>query len=116
MIKWATIMACVAMRIERLKYFARRKPEQPASVELSSEEIEALKLDQQSRAAPKRITLPKMPTIGEATQWVALLGGWIGPANGPPGATTLGRGLERLAALVDGIALARQPPPGVRRI
>jgi hypothetical protein len=41
---WATILAAVAARIERLKSLARTTPEQPANVELSSHEIKALVL------------------------------------------------------------------------
>jgi hypothetical protein len=114
-IKWATILAAVATRIERLKYFARNKPDELASVELAPEEIEALKLDQRDRMKPKRRKLPEMPTMGEATRWIAEIGGWIGAANGPPGSITLARGLERLGYLVVGIALARQPSQGGRK-
>ncbi len=113
-VKWATILAAVATRIERLKYFARNKPDEPASTELAPEEIEGLKLDQRDRMKPKRRKLPEMPTMGEVTRWIAELGGWTGPANGPPGSITLARGLERLGYLVEGIALARQPPQGGR--
>lgn len=106
-IRWATLLSAVATRIERLKYLARRTPKAPASVEFAPEEIVALKLDQRRRLFPKRRKLPEIPTISEATAWVAELGGWIGPRNGPPGSTTLARGLERLGYLVEGIALAR---------
>ena len=44
-VKWATILAAVATRIERLKYLSRNKPDEPASAEFSALEIEALKLD-----------------------------------------------------------------------
>jgi len=64
---------------------------------------------------PNRRKLPEMPTMGEVTPWIAELGGWIGHANGPPGSTTLARELDRLGYLVEGIALARQPPQGGRR-
>ena len=105
---WATILAAVATRIERIKYLSRRTPDAPATIELRPEEIEALEFDQQRRwTKPK--PFPKAPTIGDATRWIAELGGWIGPANGPPGSVTLARGLERLGYLVEGIALARQP-------
>ncbi|MDB4980821.1 MAG: hypothetical protein JWM82_1573, partial [Myxococcales bacterium] len=114
-IKWATILAAAATRIERLKYFARNKPDEPASIELAPEEIEGLKLDQRDGMKPKRRKPPEMPTMGELTRWIAELGDWIGPANGPPGSITLARGLERLGYLVEGIALARQPPQGGRR-
>jgi hypothetical protein len=117
--KWATILAAVATRIERLKYLSRKMPEQPATIELGEDEIEALKLDQRRRRpAQKRKRLPATPTIEEAARWVAELGGWIGPANGPPGSMTLARGMRRLADLVDAIRLVRQPTEaieGVRR-
>lgn len=116
MVKWATILAAVATRIERLKYLSRNKPDEPATIELDEDEIEALKLDQRRRRpGSKNKTLPNKPTIAEATRWIAELGGWIGPANGPPGAVTLGRGMRRLGDFVDAIRLARQPPPGGRR-
>lgn len=113
--KWATLLSAVATRIERLKYLARRKPNTPASGELTLDEIEAIKLDQRRRS---RRRLPDMPTIHEATCWIAELGGWIGAANGPPGSVTIARGLERLGYLMEGIALARQrhraPDPSPR--
>jgi hypothetical protein len=91
-VKWATLLSAVATRIERLKYLSRRKPDAPASCELAPDEIEALKLDQSSRY--ERRQLPDMPSIEEATRWVAELGGWIGKRNGPPGSITIARGLE----------------------
>lgn len=112
-VKWATLLSAVATRIERLKYLARKKPDTPASCELASEEIEALKLDQSKRF--KRRRLPDTPSIADATRWIALLGGWIGKGNGPPGSITLARGLERLGYLVEGIALARRGRRAQRR-
>lgn len=106
-IVWATVLAAVATRIERLKYLSRRMRDEPATIELKAEEIEVLKLDQKRRwTKPKKI--PKKPTIEQATGWIAELGGWIGPGNGPPGSITLARGLERLGYLVEGFLLARQ--------
>jgi hypothetical protein len=110
--KWATILAAVAMRIERLKYLSRNTPDAPATTELGDDEIEALKLDQRDRSKKKPV--PPSPTIKQATEWIAQLGGWIGPANGPPGSITLARGLDRLRDLVIGIRLARQPTRGGR--
>jgi hypothetical protein len=107
-VKWATILAAVATRVERLKYFARNKPDLPATIELTASEIEALKLDR-GRRTTRRLSLPAMPTIGEATRWIAEMGGWMGlKSSGPPGSTTLARGLERLAMMLDAIELARQ--------
>lgn len=109
--KWATILAAVATRIERVKYLSRNTPDVPAAIEFAAEEIEALKLDQRRRQRRRR-RLPEMPTISQATRWAAELGGWIGDQNGPPGSITLARGLERLSYLVEGIALARQRKRG----
>jgi hypothetical protein len=109
--KWAVIMAAVATRIERLKYSSRHKPDEPATLVLTTIEIEVLLHDQRERA-PKGTRFRRKPiesvTIAEATQWIALMGGWIGAPNGPPGSITLARGLERLGLLAQGVALARQ--------
>lgn len=106
-IKWATILAAVASRIERLKYLSRHEPNAPAAIEFLAEEIEALKFERIDRGT-KRSKLPEMPTIREATRWAAEIGGWMGDRSGPPGSITIARGLQRLAFLVEGIALARR--------
>src|SRR5262249_17856763 len=41
-LRWAAMLAPVAMRVERLKHLARSQPNLPASAELSDIEIEAL--------------------------------------------------------------------------
>jgi hypothetical protein len=89
---WATILATVALRIERLKRLARTRAQLPASVELSRHEIQALKLLKfGERPAPAQ------PTIADAVAWIAELGGFAGKYSGkPPGATVLGRGLRYL--------------------
>jgi Transposase DNA-binding/Transposase DDE domain len=114
-IKWATVLAAVATRIERLKYLSRTTPDEPASVELGADEIEALKFDrvrrrQQKRRATPEPALADSPSIGEATRWIAELGGWVRQRTSPPGSIVLARGLERLAWLVEGIAIARDRP------
>jgi len=62
------------MRIERLKYFARNKADAPATVELSDSEIDVLRRDRASRGVKKKRSIP---TISEATRWIAELAGWI---------------------------------------
>ncbi len=110
-IKWATILAAIATRIERLKYSSRTNPDEAALTVLTSLEIEVLQADQRDRL-PKGTRRKKPPpadtvSIAEATTWIAQLGGWIGKQNGPPGSMTLARGLERLAFLVQGVTIAR---------
>jgi len=109
-VKWATILAAVATRIERLKYSSRNHPDQAALTVLTTLEIEVLQLDQRQRLA-KGTRRDKRPadavTVAEATGWIAQLGGWISKRNGPPGSITLARGLERLGYLVQGVTLAQ---------
>jgi hypothetical protein len=91
----ATLLAAVATRVERLKHLARETPDAPASVELSEAEIQAtilLKREYKKRTE----TIPdSMPTIAQATHWIAQLGGYTGKSSGgPPGSVTIGRGLR----------------------
>jgi hypothetical protein len=94
---WATILAAVAARIERMKYLSRTEPDTPATVELTGYEIRALIL--LKREYKKRTeTIPDAtPSIAQATLWIAELGGYTGKSSGgPPGSTTIRRGLDRL--------------------
>ena len=98
-IKWATILAAVATRIERLKLLSRREPDRPASDEFSAVELRALKLLRFGKAANKNADRAEVPTLSEATLWLAQLGGYTGKSSGgPPGSVTLGRGLTQLEA------------------
>lgn len=95
--KWATLLAAVAIRIERLKYLARTEPDLAASSELTSYEIRALVLWKR-RTKKRTEPMPSAaPTIGQAVLWIAQMGGYTGKSSGgPPGAITIGRGLDRL--------------------
>jgi hypothetical protein len=100
-IKWATIMAAVASRIERIKVLSRTEPELPASSELSRHEIRALVL--LKREHKKRTeTIPDgTPTIAQAALWLAELGGYTGAksSGGPPGSITIRRGFDQIAVV-----------------
>lgn len=90
---WATILASVAMRIERLKYLARHTPEEPATVELTEVEVKAIVA--LKRKKPKDYSPDRMPTIAQAVRWIAELGGYTGKqSGGPPGTIVIGRGLR----------------------
>jgi hypothetical protein len=92
--RWATILSAVAMRLVRLTYLGRRHPQQPASVELSKAERQALIL-----ASDLAITADQL-TIGQAVTELAKLGGYTGKSSGgPPGFKVLARGLEQIRTL-----------------
>lgn len=95
--KWATILAAVAARIERLKRLARAQPAAPASVDLTPVEIRALLLLKRRFKKRNERVPDAMPTMAQAVLWIAELGGYTGKSSGgPPGATTIRRGLDRL--------------------
>jgi len=97
--KWATILAAVAARTERLKHLARSRPDTPASVELTRVEIQVLILLKRDQKKRTEIIPDTMPTIAQATLWIAELGGYTGKSSGgPPGSVTIGRGLAQLNA------------------
>jgi hypothetical protein len=106
-IRWATMLAAVAMRVERLKHLARTDPDAPATIELRPIEIEALKAAKRTRFMKRTETVPDdMPTIATAVLWIAQWGGYQGKSSGgPPGSTTIGRGLERLLVFAKGFEL-----------
>jgi hypothetical protein len=87
--KWAIILAAVATRAMRLTHLARSAPNSPASAELSAVEVEALIALRVPRNYDGHVL-----TLAEAVRWIADLGGYIGPRNGPPGATVIARGLH----------------------
>jgi hypothetical protein len=108
---FAAMHATVAARAERLKHLARTTPDQPASVELTRSECEAVAVcayqlanvplasggrRQHEMAVPDPATM----TIGLAVHWIALQGGYTGrtPTRGPPGAIVIARGLEDIVA------------------
>jgi hypothetical protein len=99
---WATLLATVAARIERLKHLARTEPETLASVELSEIEVDALKLLKHRQKSRVEVIPDGVPTIAQAVRWLADLGGYSGNSNaGPPGSITIGRGMAKLATAVE---------------
>jgi len=103
-VKWATIMAAVAARIERLKLRSRSEPDLPADCELGEYEIYAI-IVLKRRQKKRTETIPDdMPTLAQAVLWLAELGGYTGKSSGgPPGSITIRRGLEFIAPAVAAI-------------
>lgn len=99
--KWALVLATVAVRIERLKRISRDDPDAPATAEFSESEIRAIIIlkRRNGRKIPDGI-----PTMRQATTWLAQLGGYTGRSSGgPPGTVTIARGLLRVRAAADAI-------------
>ncbi len=104
--RWATILAPVAARIERLKRLARMHPDEPATIDLSPFELRALKM---IRFSAERDDLT--PSIAEAVAWIAEIGGYANKYSGkPPGATVIGRGLRHLRPAAHLLAIQHAAP------
>lgn len=103
-IKWATLLFAVAIRVERLKHAARTEPRHAADTELTSSEIQALVL---LKRREKKRTEPipdAPPDIATAVRWMADLGGYTGNSSGgPPGVTVIRRGFVRVRAAADAL-------------
>lgn len=107
-IRWATILATVAVRAEQLKHISRSTPDAPASDHLSTDELTTLRLLRR-KYGPKNEQQPDILSISEATRWIADLGGYTGKSSGgPPGTITIQRGLQHLLIATEARALG--PP------
>jgi hypothetical protein len=95
-VKWATILIGVAVRIERIKQLSREQPERPATDEFSPAEIKAAALLHFGKAGNAKVGPGTAPTIGDVTLWIAYIGGYTGRSSsgGPPGSIVLARGLD----------------------
>jgi hypothetical protein len=108
--RWATILAAVAARIERLKHLARTSPNQPALTEFSREELDAAIL----LSKTKRWKMGAELTIEQAVQLVAQLGGYTGKSSGgPPGSIVIGRGLDQITVGATVLAHTRSENGGL---
>lgn len=93
--RWATILAAVAARVERLKQLSRKQPDVPATTELTRTEINAAIVLSNTR----KYKIGQDLTLAEAVTLVAEAGGYTGKSSGgPPGSTTIRRGLDQVIA------------------
>ena len=101
--KWATLLAAVAMRAERLTRLARETPDVESTTEFSQDEIDAVIL----LARPRGLRPGDRPSLGKIVRWIADLGGYTGKSSGgPPGKIVIGRGLLDVEAVA--VALKNQ--------
>jgi hypothetical protein len=91
--------APIAYRLLLLRSEAARAPDAPASLVLSTDQLDVLR----DRG---RLKLPAEPTVRDAYLAIAALGGHI-KYSGNPGWLTLARGYEKLELLVEGWVAAK---------
>jgi hypothetical protein len=97
-LKWATILASVAMRTLQLTLQARTTPEIPADELLSRDEIDAVILLRK----PKGYAVGDTPALGITVRWIAEIGGFTNKGKKVhPGKIVVGRGLDRIATAVE---------------
>jgi len=106
--RWATILAAVAIRVERLKHLARHDSDQPATVELTSDEVEVL-IEYRKQNGKRTDNFDEPLTIEKAVLWIAETGGYAGnPKKGhPPGSIVIGRGLQTIKNVAAGYRIAK---------
>ena len=103
--RWATIAVAVAARAERLKTSSRAAPDVSARSELSRSEIDASII----LSRTKKHVVGDDLTLGEVTDLIARIGGYIGKSSGgPPGVRVLQRGLERVLPAAQAIEALRK--------
>ncbi len=106
-IRWATVLASVAVRILRLTYLARHRPDARADEELSQAEIDAIIVASKTR----KHRPGQMLRMADAVDLLARLGGYIGKSSGgPPGPVVLARGLERIEVLAEALEAGALAP------
>jgi hypothetical protein len=101
-----TLFSVIAWRIVYATMLSRTLPQLPCTVLLALEEWQALYCATHHTATPPATP----PTLHEAVQWIARLGGFLGrPGDGEPGVAVLWRGFQHLADLTRMYALLRSP-------
>ncbi len=96
--RYLTLFSIIGVQLMNITYFARVAPDTPSTDIFSQEEIEALNI----RVKRQQITKGDPPTIKEAVQMIASLGGHLGrSSDGYPGMTVMWRGMFRFYESVE---------------
>jgi len=91
--RWATILATVAARTERLKQLSRQQPDLDAHTEFTREELDAAILLSET----SKFEVGDKMTLVQAVRLIAMIGGHMGrKGDGPPGSITIRRGLSEV--------------------
>ena len=101
------LFSIIAWRLFWLTFLARTDPQAPATTFLAPHELDALYTFLHKQPLPDSL----LPTVHQATLWVARLGGFLARKHdGPPGVTVIWRGWQRLAD-ISAAYLAFRPIP-----
>jgi hypothetical protein len=96
--RYLAVDAVVAWRVLYLTMLGRDQPDLPCTVILESHAWQALYCFLHHTNQPPQ----KIPSLAEATRWIAQLGGFLGrKSDGFPGPMSLWRGLQRLTDIAD---------------
>lgn len=103
-----TIYSIIAWRIQLLTMLGRSTPTAPCSVVLEESEWQALYC-----VIHKTTELPnEPPSLAEAVQWTAKLGGFLGrKGDGQPGITVIWRGFQSLTDYAEMYRIMKHQPP-----
>ena len=95
---YIALMSVVAWRLHWMTYLNRTNPDLPCTVVLTPTEWQALYM----RIHRTNSLPPTPPTVQQAVQWIAQLGGFLGrKRDGQPGITVIWRGWQRLQDMAD---------------
>lgn len=96
--RYLALDSVVAWRVLYLTMMGRDQPDLPCTVILEAHEWQALYCFLYHTNQPPQ----KTPSLGEATRWVARLGGFLGrKSDGSPGPMSIWRGLQRLSDIAN---------------
>jgi hypothetical protein len=103
--RWATILAAVACRVERLKLLSRKQPHVDAHTEFSQAELDAAII----LSHTKNFAVGGTMTLEQAVRLVASVGGYMNrKSDRPPGSITLRRGLDRITPAAEALEATRR--------
>lgn len=105
LIRYLAVMSIIAWKIHWMTLIARANPEAPCTLFLKEDEWKILKY----RFTKERGSSEEIPTIHQAINWIAQLGGFLARKNdNEPGITHLWRGLKKFSNIIEGAEMAKQ--------
>ncbi|MBK8593092.1 MAG: hypothetical protein IPN77_29075 [Sandaracinaceae bacterium] len=96
---------------------ARTQPDEPATCELTEDEIQVLIFAKRRIKTSVELVPDGIPPIKTAVRWIADLGGWAGHyTKYEPGSTTIARGLVELARYMEFFSAIAEHPELAKKL